>query len=249
MKVKSIEDVLLIFVSGFIVATIIWFMTFSLLQGNVLWAKTFQTSDPMSRSIPILSVTNESGIAGTLIIKTVAGDGSILIKTSPFIETDIQYSANVALDVARERTNTRTPYNDFIISYNIPASSISGPSGGAALTTAAIALLSNKSIKKEIAITGAIRPDGKIGSVGGIMLKTEAAAKAGFKKIIIPEWQSIIVNIINKGTKQVSINGTTINIPNYEREIINLTEYARIEWDIEVIEVSDIMNITNIMLE
>lgn len=249
MRVKSNEDVLLIFISGFIVATIIWFVTFSLLQGNVLWAKVFKAPDPLSRSIPILSVTNESGISGTLTIKTVPGDGGILIKTSPFIGTDIQYSANVALDVARKKTNTITPYNDFIIIYDIPSSSISGPSGGAALTTALIALLLNKSIKKDLAITGAIRPDGKIGSVGGIMLKTEAAAKAGFKRIIIPEWQSIIVNTVNRGANQVLVNGTTINIPHYEREIINLTEYARIEWGMEVMEVSDIMDIVEIVLE
>ncbi len=249
MKYKSVEYFLFVFVFGFLVATIVWFTLFSLVQGNYLWARVFQADNPMARSIPIISVTNESGVVGTITIKAVPGDGSIFIKTNPFIGTDIQYSAKVALDVARKRTNTRTPYHDFNIVFDIPSSSISGPSGGAALTAAAIALIENRSIMKGIAITGAIRPDGRIGSVGGIMAKTEAAAKAGFEKIIIPQWQSIIVNIMSTGTRQVSINGTDVNMPIFDREIINLTEYAGNEWGIEVIEVTDIANITELVLE
>ncbi|MCJ7672105.1 MAG: hypothetical protein MUP67_08650, partial [Acidimicrobiia bacterium] len=66
---------------------------------------------------------------------------------------------------------------------------IDGPSAGALLTVGTLALIRGDKIKKDIAMTGTVNPDGTVGPVGGIPFKVEGAGKAGFKRVLIPAGQ------------------------------------------------------------
>jgi predicted S18 family serine protease len=66
---------------------------------------------------------------------------------------------------------------------------IDGPSAGALLTVGTLALIRGDKIKKDIAMTGTINPDGTVGPVGGIPFKIEGAGEAGFKRVLIPAGQ------------------------------------------------------------
>ena len=62
-----------------------------------------------------------------------------------------------------------------------------GPSAGTAITTVIYSLLTNKTIKKEIAITGEICLQGNVTAIGGLDLKILGGINAGVKTFIYPK--------------------------------------------------------------
>ncbi|HEY4687212.1 MAG TPA: S16 family serine protease [Candidatus Subteraquimicrobiales bacterium] len=66
---------------------------------------------------------------------------------------------------------------------------IDGPSAGALMTIAVFSSLLGDEIKKDVAMTGTINPDGTIGPVGGIPQKIEGAKKAKKKTVLVPAGQ------------------------------------------------------------
>lgn len=64
-----------------------------------------------------------------------------------------------------------------------------GPSAGGVMTVGFAALLKGDHIRRGIAMTGTIAKDGTIGWVGGIPDKIRAAAREGYRTILIPEGQ------------------------------------------------------------
>ena len=64
-----------------------------------------------------------------------------------------------------------------------------GPSAGAVMTVGFAALLKGDHIRRGIALTGTITKDGAIGPVGGIPDKIRAAAREGYRTVLIPEGQ------------------------------------------------------------
>lgn len=64
-----------------------------------------------------------------------------------------------------------------------------GPSAGAVMTVGFLALLRGDAIHRGIALTGTLQPDGRIGPVGAIPDKIRAAAREGYRTILIPQGQ------------------------------------------------------------
>ena len=63
----------------------------------------------------------------------------------------------------------------------------SGSSAGCGTASILISLALQKPIYQNLAMTGQISPDGKIGPVGGIAEKVKATVAAGLEKVIIPK--------------------------------------------------------------
>jgi PDZ domain-containing protein len=64
-----------------------------------------------------------------------------------------------------------------------------GPSAGAAMTVGFIALFKGEHLQRGVAITGTIESGGSIGSVGMIPDKVRAAAREGYRTVLIPAGQ------------------------------------------------------------
>ncbi|MDH4188043.1 MAG: hypothetical protein OEV08_13710 [Nitrospira sp.] len=64
-----------------------------------------------------------------------------------------------------------------------------GPSAGAAMAVGFIALFKGDPIQRGIALTGTIEPGGQIGPVGSIPDKIRAAAREGYRTILVPRGQ------------------------------------------------------------
>jgi Lon-like protease len=67
--------------------------------------------------------------------------------------------------------------------------STDGPSAGAVMAVGFVAVLKGESIIRGIALTGTIQPDGRIGAVGAIPDKVRAAAREGYRTVLIPQGQ------------------------------------------------------------
>jgi ATP-dependent Lon protease len=69
-----------------------------------------------------------------------------------------------------------------------------GPSAGLAFLVGIVSALANKPIKPGFAFTGEVALHGEVGSVGGMLHKIGAAAKAGRKYVVIPAANAHVVN-------------------------------------------------------
>lgn len=69
-----------------------------------------------------------------------------------------------------------------------------------------LALLKGDPLLKEITITGTLEPDGRIGQVGQVQEKTSAAARAGYRVLLVPRGQFYAprVNLI-KATSESNV--------------------------------------------
>lgn len=61
-----------------------------------------------------------------------------------------------------------------------------GPSAGAAMAVGFIAMFRGDTIQRGIALTGTLQSDGTVGAVGGLPDKVRAAAREGYRRVLIP---------------------------------------------------------------
>jgi ATP-dependent Lon protease len=117
-------------------------------------------------------------------------------------------SATAALSFIRTNAEALGIPDDYFqnhdIHIHVPAGAIpkDGPSAGVTMLTALTSLLTNKPIKKDLAMTGEITLRGQVLPVGGIKEKVLAAHRAGIKTVMLPSWNEKDLEDIPKEIQQ-----------------------------------------------
>ncbi len=105
----------------------------------------------------------------------------------------MQESAQAAVTYARTRVKELKIPVDFFerhdLHIHVPAGAIpkDGPSAGVTIATSLISAITERPVRKSVAMTGEITLRGKVMPVGGIRDKVLAAHRAGIKDILIPK--------------------------------------------------------------
>lgn len=179
------------------------------------------------------------GVISTIMV-TIQNNGSgrVFVDTSPLTQVDMQGSARLAVKVAStlvendENSDVDPSGFDFFFVVRTDAPIIGGPSAGATMTVATIALLQNWEINEQTIMTGMINPDGSIGPIGGIPQKIDAAYSVGAKRFMIPSGQGTYTEMV---TTTSGWGTTTTPV------VKKVTDYVTSKgYDIEVIEVAEI---------
>lgn len=89
---------------------------------------------------------------------------------------------------------------------------IDGPSGGAMLTIGVLAGLREASLDPTITMTGTISPDGAVGRVSGIATKLQAAADAGFTRVLLPEANRMITTAASSTEVDAAAYGAELGV-------------------------------------
>jgi ATP-dependent Lon protease len=129
-----------------------------------------------------------------LFIEATAMKGKNALTLTGQLGDVMKESATAAMSFTRANAATLGISEDFFdthdIHIHVPAGAIpkDGPSAGVTMLSALTSLLTNKPIRKDLAMTGEITLRGQVLPVGGIKEKVLAAHRAGIKTIILPDW-------------------------------------------------------------
>jgi uncharacterized protein len=186
--------------------------------------------------------TGYQGVISTITV-TIQGNGSgrVFVDTLPLTDVDMQGSARLAVKVASALVSSDTRSHldpvdcDFFFVVRTTSPMIGGPSAGAIMTVAVIALLENWTLSNNTIMTGMINPDGSIGPIGGIPYKIDAAYTVGATRFLIPKGQMTYTEMV---TEYQNING--ILWQNTYPVTRNVSEYAMTNYGMDVFEVEDI---------
>ncbi|MBW1993005.1 MAG: endopeptidase La [Deltaproteobacteria bacterium] len=129
-----------------------------------------------------------------LFVEATAMKGNKNLTLTGHLGDVMKESASTALSFIRSNAASLGIDEDFFekhdIHIHVPAGAIpkDGPSAGVTMLTALVSLLTNKTIRKDLAMTGEITLRGQVLPVGGIKEKVLSAHRAGIKTLILPKW-------------------------------------------------------------
>ena len=161
---------------------------------EILGAPRFENEVAMRVSVP--------GVATGLAWTPVGGDilfveatrvpgGGKLILTGQLGDV-MKESAQAALSLVKAQSADLgidpSLFEKSDIHVHVPAGAIpkDGPSAGVALYTALVSLLTGRTVRNDVAMTGEVSLRGLVLPVGGIKEKTVAARRAGIRKVLLP---------------------------------------------------------------
>jgi ATP-dependent Lon protease len=161
---------------------------------GILGARHFENEVKLRTSVP--------GVATGLAWTPVGGDilfieASLIPGKGKLILTGqlgdvMKESAQAAVSLAKMRLDklgvARSVLEDNDLHIHIPAGAIpkDGPSAGVAMFLAVASLLSGKTVRHDVAMTGEISLRGLVLPIGGVKEKTLAAQRAGISTVLLP---------------------------------------------------------------
>lgn len=126
-----------------------------------------------------------------LFIESLISKGKGSLTLTGNLGTVMKESATIALEYIKSYSEELGINQDLLQNYNIHihvpegATPKDGPSAGIAMLTSIVSVLTQKRVKKNLAMTGEITLRGKVLPVGGIKEKILAAKRANIKEIIL----------------------------------------------------------------
>jgi ATP-dependent Lon protease len=161
---------------------------------EILGAPRFENEVAMRVSVPGVA----TGLAWTpvggdiLFIEATRIPGSGKLILTGQLGDVMKESAQAAWSLLKSQSESigldATRFEKMDVHVHVPAGAIpkDGPSAGVALYTALVSLMTGKTVRNDVAMTGEISLRGLVLPVGGIKEKTVAAHRAGIRTVMLP---------------------------------------------------------------
>jgi ATP-dependent Lon protease len=161
---------------------------------RILGAPKFENEVAMRVSVPGVA----TGLAWTpvggdiLFVEATRIPGSGKLILTGQLGDVMKESAQAALSLLKSQAETlaidSTRFEKMDVHVHLPAGAIpkDGPSAGVALYTALVSLMTGKTVRNDVAMTGEISLRGLVLPVGGIKEKVVAAHRAGIRTVMLP---------------------------------------------------------------
>ena len=125
-----------------------------------------------------------------LFIETMLTKGKGKVKITGQLGDVMKESVDIALSLVKNMyPESHEVFENNDIHIHVPAGAVpkDGPSAGITMTTALSSLVNNIPVSLEYAMTGEVSLRGNVMPIGGLPEKLMAAARAGIKKVFIPD--------------------------------------------------------------
>ena len=137
-----------------------------------------------------LAVTGAGG--DVLFIEATAMDGEPGLVLTGQLGDVMKESAQIALSYVRSHAadlGIDPAALDKRFHLHVPAGAIpkDGPSAGITMTTALVSLLTGRTVRDPVGMTGEVTLQGRVLPIGGVKQKVLAAHRAGLREVIVPE--------------------------------------------------------------
>ncbi len=161
---------------------------------EILGGRRFESETAMRTSVPGVA----TGLAWTpvggdiLFIEATRTPGNGRLILTGQLGDVMKESAQAALSLVKSRPEVLgtdpVEFDKFDIHVHVPAGAIpkDGPSAGVAMFMALVSLLTGRTIRSDLAMTGEISLRGLVLPVGGIKEKVLAAQRAGITTVMLP---------------------------------------------------------------
>ena len=149
-----------------------------------------------------LDLTDTVGVANGLAWTSVGGEmlpievtvipnGAGRLELTGSLGDVMKESCKIALSYIKanaEKYGITTDFSKIDIHIHAPEGAVpkDGPSAGITLTTALLSVLTQRSVKGDVAMTGEVTLQGRVLPIGGLKEKAMAAYREGIKTVIIP---------------------------------------------------------------
>jgi ATP-dependent Lon protease len=137
-----------------------------------------------------LAWTSVGGTTLSVEVNVMPGSGKVELTGK--LGDVMKESARAAISYIRSNADELGISNEFHktmdIHIHVPEGAVpkDGPSAGITMATAVVSALSEKAVRKDVAMTGEITLRGRVLPIGGLKEKSLAAYRAGITEIIIP---------------------------------------------------------------
>ena len=137
-----------------------------------------------------LAVTGTGG--DVLFVEASSHRGKGILTLTGQLGDVMRESATIALSYVRSRADELgidpRDFADRDFHVHVPAGAVpkDGPSAGVTMTVALVSLLSGRSVRSDVGMTGEVTLRGRVMPVGGIKQKVLAAHRAGLTSVIVP---------------------------------------------------------------
>ncbi len=136
-----------------------------------------------------LAVTGAGG--DVLFVEASASDGEPALQVTGQLGDVMKESAQIALSWVRAHAqavdvDAESLARRFHVHFPAGAVPKDGPSAGITMTTALVSLLTGRTVRNEVAMTGEVTLSGRVLPIGGVKQKVLAAHRAGITEVILP---------------------------------------------------------------